>query len=260
MIRRGYLLHRMFGHHPETASHLVGIHRRERAVQRNAVSGHAASHDGRMRGKDRGDERRELAQIQPARSRHPLVEMRGHAVGEVAEIVGIALYHLSGSITEQNRFYVIPLSANRVHAVGIPEKLQDFVLLSEKRTEIHQHRKRRTLDPPTAHLYADAFVIEGLAPEFESLRILLEFSVGILAMHVGSYDHIFVSQHLPHGKSLGRQHGMYAAHLVANLPAHFEQKVRYHLFCFLLVHLFPNYFLRLYFSYLLLCESFGLQI
>ena len=152
--------------------------------------------------------------------------MSHHPVGRRTEIIHVALDHLAGRRTEQHGLDIIPLPADRIDPVTLPQEFQHIVLAREKLAEIDQDRQRLPFDFPPAGL--DPYVMIGeqhLFPLLEQRRVLLEFEVDILAVHVGSDQDVMVSQLFRNCQRFGCDHGMDAADLVAHLPTHLEQIV-----------------------------------
>ena len=117
LFRRG-LFERVFGHDAEFARQLVGIEFGQVAVQRHAVAGDRAAHHRRVRREDGGDVRVVLHQVEAAARGHPFVEVSCDLVGWRAEVLHVAFDHFRGREPEQYRLDVIPLAAERIHAVA----------------------------------------------------------------------------------------------------------------------------------------------
>ena len=128
LFRRG-LFERVFGHDAEFARQLVGIEFGQVAVQRHAVAGDRAAHHRRVRREDGGDVRVVLHQVEAAARGHPFVEVSCDLVGWRAEVLHVAFDHFRGREPEQYRLDVIPLAAERIHAVAFPQPFEHFVLV-----------------------------------------------------------------------------------------------------------------------------------
>ena len=221
--RRG-LLERVLGHDVELAGQLVGVELRQIGVERQAVAGQAAAHDGGVGGEERGHRGGVLAQVEAARGGHPLVEVGRHLVRRRAEVLGVGGDHLTGHPAEEHRLDVVPLARDRVDVVLLPELLENFILGGDLRREVDQRHDGLALDLPAAHAHADALAVERLAPCAQQVGILGELGIGALVREVGTDEHVAVAE-FGHGRlGLGGHDRVDAAHLVTYLPAHLEEE------------------------------------
>ena len=223
------LFQRMFGHDIEPAGLIVGIQTGHVAVERQPVTGDAATHNRCMGREDRRNIRRVVEQIQAAACRHPFVEMCYDPVGRRAEIVDVAFDYLSCSGSEEYGFDVVPLPANRVDAVALPQIFQNVVFAGDELAEIDQYRYGIALNLPASDLHTDVVVgQERLFPIFQKFGILLEFEIYVFSMNIGADQNVPIAQLTGQCQHFGRNHRVDAADLVAHLPADFEQIVRNH--------------------------------
>ena len=167
-----------------------------------------------------------LAQIETTARSHPLVEVSNHLIGRSAEVIYVALNHFTCCITKQHRLDVVPLTADRIDAVGLPQRFENFVLLGQHRLEIDQHSDRRTLHLPAADTHTDTIVIECLTPHLHQIGVFFKFGIYALAEHIRAQQNVLVAEFLGHSQRLGCNHGVDTTHFVAHLPAHFEQVIR----------------------------------
>ena len=225
VVRGGHLLDRVFGHYVEPPCQFVGIELGQVVVERQAVTGDAAPHDRGVRREERGHIGGVFAQVESACSSHPLVEMRGDLVRRIAEIVDIRGDDHARGIAEEHGFDVIPLSRERIHVVRLPEFLEYFVLAGDQRSEVHQDHRRLALDLPVPHADPEPVAVYALAPCFQHVGVFLEFGVRPLVLEVGPDEDIAVGEFPGCGLCFGRDDGMDAADLVADLPAHLEKVV-----------------------------------
>ena len=220
------LLQRVLSHYVELASLVVSVETLQIAVEGESVTSQAATHYGCVGGEARSHVGRVLAQIETTARSHPLVEVSNHLIGRGAEVIYVAFNYFTRCITEQNGLDVVPLTADRVNAVGLPERLQDFVLLGQHRREINQNGDGRTLHLPAADTHADTIIIQCLTPGLQQISVLLEFGAYALTIYIGAQQNVLVAEFLGHSQRLGCNHGVDTTDLIAHLPAHFEQVIR----------------------------------
>ena len=221
----GHLLDRVFGHDVELPGQFVGIELGQVVVERQAVAGDAAPHDRGVRREERGHIGGVFAQVESACGGHPLVEMRGDLVRRVAEIVDIRGDDHARGIAEEHGLDVVPLSRERIHVVRLPEFLEYFVFAGDQRSKVHQDHRRLALDLPVSHADPEAVAVYALAPCLQHVGVFLEFGVRPLVLEVGPDEDIAVGEFTGYGLCFGRDDGMDAADLIADLPAHLEKVV-----------------------------------
>ncbi len=216
----------MFGHNVEPARHLVGVEALQIAVQGESVARQRAAHHRGVGREESGHPRRVLAQVETPGGGHPLVKMRGNGVGGLAEVGHITLYDEPRGMAEQHRFYVVPLAADAVHFVGLPQVLEHVVLFGEQRGEVDQHDEGFALDLPAAHLYAYPLVVHLLTPFAQQFGVFGKFRIVPFTVDVGSYQYVTSVEGAICNESLGGNHGVDTSHLVAHLPTHLEQVIQ----------------------------------
>ncbi len=116
-------LYGVFGSHSEAVRNIVGIERTHVAVEVHAVAGYASSQYGGMGGEHGGYRRIVTVQVEHAATGHPLMEMGHHLIFRATVESHETLYDLRGRETEQNRLYVIPLTADGIDPVIFPQLL-----------------------------------------------------------------------------------------------------------------------------------------
>ena len=232
VISSSNLLQRVLCHYVELASLLVSVETLQIAIEGEAVTGQAAAHYGCVGSEARSHIGRVLTQIQTTTRSHPLVEVCNNLIGRGAEVIYVALNNFTGSITEQQGLDIVPLTADRVNAVGLPQRLQDFVFLGQHRREIDQNGDGRTLHLPAADTHADTIIIECLTPHLQQICVLLEFGIYAFTEYIRAQQDVLVAKFLGHSQGFGCNHSVDTAHLVADLPTHFEQVIRSQNFVF----------------------------
>ena len=225
VVERGHLLDRMLGRHIEAARDLVGVEFVQIRIKRQAVARDATPRDGGVGGEHSGHIRRVLAQVESARSGHPLVEMRHGLLRRGAEILDVRLYDHARGIAEQHGFDVVPLARDRIDVVILPHLFQHVVLLRDERLVVDQDGDGASLDLPTADANANALGIEPLAPCRQKGVVGLEFGIGLFLHQIGTDRYIVVTHSLGDRQCLGRDDGVNAADLVAYLPTDFEKPI-----------------------------------
>ena len=226
VVRCSDLLQRVLSHYVELASLVVSVETLQIAIEGEAVTGQAATHYGCVGSEARSHIGRVLAQIQTTARSHPLVEVSNQLIGRGAEVIYVALNHFTGSVAKQHGLDVVPLTADRVNAVGLPQRLQDFVLLGQHRLKINQNSDGRTLHLPAADTHTDTIIIESLAPHLQQIEVLLKFGIYAFAEYIRAQQNVLVAEFLGHSQGFGCNHSVDTAHLVAHLPTHFKQVIR----------------------------------
>ena len=89
VVERRHLLDRVLGRHVETARYVVGVIFVQVGIERQPVAGDAAARNRGVRGEERSHIGRGLAQVESARSGHPLVEVSRNTVYRGAEVVNV---------------------------------------------------------------------------------------------------------------------------------------------------------------------------
>ena len=225
VVRGGHLLNRVFGHDVELAGQAVGVELRQLAVERESVAGDAAAGDRGVGGEDGGDVGGGLTQVEAAGGGHPLVEVGHDLLGGRAEVLGVGGDDDARGVAEEHRLDVVPLTRDGVDVVGLPEVLEDVVLLGDERGEVDEDDQRTALDLPAADADAQSLAVYALAPRLQQLEVLLEFGVRSLVLEIGTDEDIVVTELAGCGQGFGGDDGVDAAHLVAYLPAYLEQVV-----------------------------------
>ena len=76
-----------------------------------------------------------------------------------------------------------------------------------------------------SHADPEAVAVYALAPCLQHVGVFLEFGVRPLVLEVGPDEDIAVGEFTGYGLCFGRDDGMDAADLIADLPAHLEKVV-----------------------------------
>ncbi len=136
----------------------------------------------------------------------------------------ITLYDLCSRISEKAGFYVVPASCQTVEGILVPQFRKDFIFLVEVRSEIHQHHRRLLLQGfPSADTQFQTLVSGIFSPRGHGVFVRFEFlNRHIIATDVGTDHDEIVAEEFVKRFRFGGYNGVYAAHLIANLPADFE--------------------------------------
>jgi len=162
-----------------------------------------------------------LFQIEQTGAGHPLVKVGdgGKVVGADGKVVD-RLDDLPTGKAEHDGFDVIPAAGDGIDAKGLPEPKQELVLVIFL-AGAHQNRLGLPGYFPAAEATGD---ILDRRP-FPYLRPAV--LVGLLEIHIGlqigPQEDIAVPIDIQRLPQLAGDHGVDAAHLVADLPAHLEQ-------------------------------------
>ena len=175
--RGGRLLKRMAGHDAVLVGQPVSVQVLESVVKRDVLPGYATADDRGVRGEDRADGEIRHLEVEQAGAGHPFVELGDDLVVRLDTVAHETLDHLSGRITEEGRFDIIPAAADGVHAEALPELGQDLVLVPDEGREVDQDGHRLSGDVPVADAEAEPLFRRGHAPRAEQHRIFLEFRV-----------------------------------------------------------------------------------
>ena len=217
----------------------IPVIQRHGVVQRKVVAGQATSHHRSMSREYRRYRKLRPLYIEESGSGHPFVELSDHLVGRTEVVAVETLYHLSCSISEQGGFLIVPVSCQGIHAEPFPVFGQNIVLIRQELLEIHQYRGRLSLDVPSADTESQPLGRSLCLPVPVQERILDEIRIALrIHPHIGTHQNMMPFQFCLEIQGFGREDGIYAAHLVADLPADFKQIVRsdqivVHLLCLL---------------------------
>ena len=174
----------MPGLHAQAGSHLIAVVLVELAVQGIIVAADAAAHDRGMGREDRADRRAVLLEVEQARAGLPLVELGDDLVGSVEVVLVETLDRAAGGITEEGRFLVVPVSAERIDAEGLPQLAQDPVLAVDEALVVDQDGDRPSGNVPAPDADAQTFRSRLRLPARIQGGILGE--IGIL-LHIHPY-------------------------------------------------------------------------
>ena len=218
------LLEGVAGDVAETAGHLVAVIGGEIVVQGQVVAGDAAAHHGRMGREDRRDGDAALAEVENTGAGLPLMELGDDLVGLAQVVVPEAFDHAAGDIAEQGGLLVIPVAADRVDTVVLPELGEDVVALRQQVLVVHQDGDGRAGDVPAADAQAQAAPGGHLLPSLVEVGVFEEIRVaGTVHPHIRTDQDVVATELGLEMEGFGGDDGVDAADLVANLPADFKQ-------------------------------------
>ena len=124
-----------------------------------------------------------LLQIQNARARHPLVELRHDEACLLQIEVAETLNHLTSGIAEQNGFDIVPLTANAVKFILFPKVSKYFILRLIKRCVVHQDGDGATFDFPSSNTAFQALAQCPFAPFGEEVVVFNEIQRLVCFLH-----------------------------------------------------------------------------
>ena len=167
-----------------------------------------------------------LLQIQQARARLPLVELGHDLVGSIEVVLIETLDRTTRGIAEERRLLVVPITRDRVHSETLPELAQNVVRLVDKAFIINQDRRRPARHIPAADPDPHSLGSRLDLPAGIEGRIFDEVRIGFNVHPDIRTDQDMVPFQLRlQIKSLGGNHRIDTADLVANFPAYLEQIV-----------------------------------
>ena len=216
-------LQREFRLHPETAGSALRVVLLKVAVERQTVTSDAAPQHSGVRGEHRSHLRTSRLEVQDAATRHPLVEVSHNVVHGRAMVLIETLNHLAGCIAEQQRFHIVPLSADGIQLVVEPEVGENLIFLFEERRKVHQHNNGTARHTPAPHTDAQSGADGCLTPGAIQVLRLLKIAVATrLVRNVGPNANIIVVKMVDGGECLGGQNCINTTYFVTNFPAGFK--------------------------------------
>src|SRR5690606_8099055 len=99
------------------------------SVQVLSCTGDRPSQYCSMTSKDMGYPGRMVFEVKQTCTRHPFLKVGNDLLLGRNIKISKMLNHLAQSISKQSRFYIIPLSGQRIQLIIIPEYSQDLILL-----------------------------------------------------------------------------------------------------------------------------------
>ena len=222
-----FLLQGIDGRHIEAASHLLAVVLRDIVIERQVVAGQAAAHHGGMGGKDRSHGKRGSLQVQDTGPGLPLMELRHHLLSSLEVVVVEALYHPSRGNAEHGGFFVIPIARDGIHAVHLPHFSQDFVCMRKEGLVIYQDGQRLSGDVPASNPETESLGLGLGLPRAVQHGVFQEIRIsGTVHPNIRADKNMPAAHLLLQMEGLGGHYGIDTAHLVANLPADFEEIIR----------------------------------
>ena len=152
------LFQRLFGHHIKTVCQLLRHIVFHFTVQRQMVACHTTSQHRGVSRKYTPHLRHGIFQIQQPRSRHPFMKLGNNTLAQRSIKTNKTFNHLTGSITEQRWFDIIPLSANGIQFIFFPKRGKNSIFLCNEGRIINQNNNRPTSNIPPSHLNSQPFL------------------------------------------------------------------------------------------------------
>ena len=161
------------------------------------------------------------------------MELSHNLVRRLEVVVIKALDHPSGSIAEEGRLPVVPVSCQRIHTELLPELGQDLILTGQELLEINKDGSRLARDVPPSDADPESLGSCLHPPAPVQCRILDEVRVALgVHPHIRAHHDVAPAELALEIKGFGGDNSINTAYLITHFPTNFKQIIRLDNFCF----------------------------